>query len=333
MREVENRMIDTYGRRIDYLRISVTDRCNLRCRYCMPEEGIDDQGHSRMLSLEQIYRLVKVASQAGISKVRLTGGEPLVRRNITKLIENIADLSGIEDVSLTTNGILFPEMANDLKKAGLNRINISLDTLDKNKYQYITRKGQIDNALQAVQKALELNMDPVKINVVVIKGFNDDEILDFARLAYDLPVHVRFIEFMPIGDLDFHTQDKVLSIDSVKQIIAQEYQLLPGENVRGYGPAKYLQPQGGKGSLGFISPLSDHFCGECNRIRMTADGKLRGCLYNKSEIDLRLALYNNCNDEQLLTLFRRAILMKPGQHQMLDGWGKDNRRKMYQIGG
>ncbi len=326
-------MIDIHGRTIDYLRISVTDRCNLRCRYCMPEEGIEDQGHSRMLSLEQIYRLVKVASEAGISKVRLTGGEPLVRKNISTLIEKIANLSGIEDVSLTTNGILFPEMADDLRKAGLNRVNISLDTLNDEKYQYITRKGRLDHAMQAVHKALELNMDPVKVNVVVIKGFNDDEIVDFARLAYQLPVHVRFIEFMPIGDLDFHTKDKVLSIDSVKQIIGQEYKLLNVVNVKGYGPAKYVQIKGGLGSLGFISPLSDHFCNECNRMRVTADGKLRGCLYDKSEIDLRLALYNNCNDEQLRTLFRRAILMKPVQHQMLDGWGKDNSRKMYQIGG
>ena len=176
-------------------------------------------------------------------------------------------------------------------------------------------------------------MDPVRINVVFIKGFNDDEIVDFVRLAYQRPVHVRFIDFRLIGDLDFHTKDKVLSINSIKQIIEQEYQLFQWVYVKGYGPAKYLQILGGQGSQGFISPLSDHFCGECNRMRMIADGKLRGCLYNKSEIDLRLALYNNCNDEKLLTLFRRAILMKPGQHQMCGGWGKDNHRKIYQIGG
>lgn len=326
-------MIDTHGRTIDYLRISVTDRCNLRCRYCMPEEGIKDQGHCGMLSLEQIYRLVKIATQAGISKIRLTGGEPLVRRNITTLIEQISKLPAIEDVSITTNGILFTEMAEDLKNAGLNRVNISLDTLKDEKYLYITRKGRINQAVQAIYKALELNMNPVKINVVVIKGFNDDEILDFARLAYELPVHVRFIEFMPIGDLDFHTRDKVISIDSVKEIIAKEYKLFYGADVKGYGPAKYVRMQGGKGTLGFISSLSDHFCGECNRMRMTADGKLRGCLYNKSELDLRLALYNNCNDEQLLTLFKKAILMKPGRHHMLSGWGEGNYRKMYQIGG
>ena len=326
-------MIDKCGRQIDYLRISVTDRCNLRCRYCMPEEGVDDKKHCRMLSLEQIFRLVKVANRAGITKVRLTGGEPLVRKNIISLIENIASINGIEDISLTTNGILFTEMADDLKRAGLKRVNLSLDTLNDQKYNYITRRGQLDDAKQAIYKALELEMNPVKINAVVIKGFNDDEILDFARLSYELPVHIRFIEFMPVGDLDFHSPDKVLSIDSIKKILSKEYQLLDGVDIRGFGPARYKHIEGAKGSLGFISPLSDHFCNKCNRIRMTADGKLRGCLYDKSEIDLRLALYNNCTDEQLLALFRKAILMKPEQHHMLDGWGKDNRRKMYQIGG
>jgi cyclic pyranopterin phosphate synthase len=299
----------------------------------MPEAGIEDQGHHRILSLEQIGRLVSVASQAGIKKVRLTGGEPLVRKNISLLVEKIAALPDIDDISLTTNGILFAEMGENLKEAGLNRVNISMDTMDHEKYHYITRKGELEGVMQAVHKALSLGMDPVKINVVVIKGFNDDEILDFAQLSYELPVHVRFIEFMPIGGLDFHTQDKVLSMEAVKTIIEQEYQLESGVNIKGFGPAKYLKIPGAKGSLGFISPLSNHFCHECNRMRMTADGKLRACLYGRNEIDLRLALYNDCTDEQLLSLFKKAILMKPSQHHMLDGWGKDNRRKMYQIGG
>ncbi|HZK42897.1 MAG TPA: GTP 3',8-cyclase MoaA [Syntrophomonadaceae bacterium] len=326
-------MIDTLGRNIDYLRISVTDRCNLRCRYCMPEEGIENQGHHHMLSFEQLYRIVKVANKIGINKVRLTGGEPLVRKNIVQLIRAISALSSIEDISLTTNGILFPEMANDLKQAGISRVNISLDTLDKEKYKYITLKGNLDRVFQAIEKALSLDMDPVKINVVVMKGFNDDEILDFARLTYELPVHVRFIEFMPIGDLDFHTEDKVLTIGAVKSIIEETYNLEYGVNIKGHGPANYAQIAGGKGSLGFISPLSNHFCNKCNRMRLTADGKLRGCLYSQDEIDLRLALCNDCTDEQLLALFKKAILMKPAQHHMLDGWGKNNNRKMYQIGG
>ena len=326
-------MIDTHGRKIDYLRISVTDRCNLRCRYCMPEEGIENEGHSRMLSLEQIYRLVKIASQTGISNVRLTGGEPLIRRNIVTLVDKIASLPGINDVSMTTNGILFPKMGEDLKQAGLNRVNISLDTLNENKYRYITRRGELGDAIAAVHKALEMDMQPVKINVVMIKGFNDDEILDFAELAYNLPVHIRFIEFMPIGDLDFHTADKCLSIGAVREIIQQKYEFIEGAQVQGHGPAKYVKMVGGQGSLGFISAMSDHFCGSCNRIRMTADGKLRGCLYSYQEIDLRLALYNDCSDEQLRNLFVKAILMKPDQHHMREGWGAENRRKMYQIGG
>lgn len=326
-------MIDTFGRSIDYLRISVTDRCNLRCRYCMPEEGVEDLGHYKMLSLEQIYRLVKVASGAGIKRIRLTGGEPLVRRSIVRLVAKIHSLPGIEDISLTTNGILFPEMADELKAAGLNRVNISLDTLNDEKYQYITRKGHVDDAIKAIHKAIELDMKPVKINFVIIKGFNDDEILDFAQLSYDYPVDIRFIEFMPIGDLDFHTEDKVLSIASVKAIIEQQYKLDYDVDVKGFGPAKYVKIKGGQGTLGFISPLSKHFCNECNRMRMTADGKLRGCLYNKDEIDLRLALFNDCTDEQLHSLFRKAILMKPSEHHMEEGWGKDNPRKMFQIGG
>jgi cyclic pyranopterin phosphate synthase len=326
-------MIDTYGRKIDYLRISVTDRCNLRCRYCMPAAGIDNKGHSRILSLEQIARLAKIGSETGISHVRLTGGEPLVRKNIVSLVEKITSLPGIKDVSMTTNGVLFPAMADQLKQAGLTRVNISLDTLNPSKYHYITRSGQLGDAISAVHKALELNMNPVKINVVVIKGFNDDEILDFADLAYKQPVNIRFIEFMPIGDLDFHTSDKCLSVSAVRKIIEQKYELDEDAEVKGYGPAKYVKPQGGQGCLGFISAMSDHFCGGCNRIRMTADGKLRGCLYNSSEIDLRLALYNDCSDEQLRSLFLKAILMKPEQHHMSEGWGQENQRKMYQIGG
>ncbi len=327
-------MIDSLGRNIDYLRISVTDRCNLRCRYCMPDdEGEKDCRHYKMLSVQQIYRLVKVASQAGIRKVRLTGGEPLVRKKIVQLVELIHSLPGIEDISLTTNGILFPPLAEDLKKAGLNRVNISLDTLKPDKYNYITRRGQLEDVQLAIQKALELDMTPVKVNVVIIKGFNDDEIMDFAQLAYDYPVHVRFIEFMPIGDLEFHTKDRVISINEVKRILEEKYQLVYDVNVKGSGPAKYVKIQGGAGTLGFISPMSNHFCNECNRMRMTADGKLRGCLHNKSEIDLRLALYNDCTDEQLLALFKKAILMKPTEHHMEEGWGKDNPRKMFQIGG
>jgi len=326
-------MIDGQNRQIDYLRISLTERCNLRCRYCMPEEGVEDVGHNRVLTLEQIFRLVRVATQLGFHKVRLTGGEPLVRKNIVKLIADIAGLPEIDDISITTNGILFADMAEDLKSAGLRRVNFSLDSLVNEKVSYITRGGQLADVKRAIFKALELEMHPVKLNVVAIRGFNDDEILDIAQLAYDYPLHVRFIEFMPIGDLSFYSPEKFISIDEIRAKIQQKYELSNGKDIMGSGPAKYYNIVGGKGSLGLISPISHHFCDKCNRIRLTADGRLRSCLYDSKEIDLKLALLNCSNDEQLLKLFTKAIEAKPARHQMQEGWGSENRRKMFQIGG
>jgi len=326
-------MIDGQNRQIDYLRISLTERCNLRCRYCMPEKGVEDVGHNRVLTLEQIFRLVRVATQLGFHKVRLTGGEPLVRKNIIKLIGDIAGLPEIDDISITTNGILFADMAEKLKSAGLKRVNFSLDSLVNEKVSYITRGGQLAEVKRAIFKALELDMHPVKLNVVAIKGFNDDEILDIAQLAHDYPLHVRFIEFMPIGDLSFYSQEKFISIDEIRAKIEQKYELSNGKDIMGSGPAKYYNIVGGQGSLGLISPISHHFCDKCNRIRLTADGRLRSCLYDSQEIDLKLALLNCNSDEQLLKLFTKAIETKPGRHQMQEGWGSENRRKMFQIGG
>ena len=326
-------MFDSQNRKIDYLRISLTERCNLRCKYCMPEEGIKDIGHNRVLTLEQIFRLVRIAAELGFNKVRLTGGEPLVRKNIAKLIEDIAGLPEIEDISITTNGILFADMAENLKKAGLKRVNFSLDSLIHAKYNYITRGGELSAAQQSIFKALELDMQPVKLNVVAIKGFNDDEILNFAKLAYDYPLHVRFIEFMPIGDLSFYDKEKFISIDEIRAIIEEKYQLTNDKSITGSGPAKYYNISGGCGSIGLISPISHHFCDKCNRIRLTANGRLRNCLYSGKEIDLKLALLNTNSDEQLIKLFTKAIESKPGRHLMEEGWGSENDRKMYQIGG
>jgi len=253
-------MKDSYGREINYLRVSITDRCNLRCRYCMPEEGITKIEHYNILSLEEIYNLIRVASGLGIKKVRLTGGEPLIRKNIVQLISNIAGLSEIDDLALTTNGILFSDMAEELKNAGLKRVNISMDTMVGEKFKYITRGGNLEKVSDAVFKALELGMEPVKINTVVIKGFNDSEIMDFAALAYKYPLHIRFIEFMPVGDLLFWSQEKLISIDEIKKKIEQEYEIYEGSKIEGNGPAKYYHLQGGMGTIGFISPMSNHFC-------------------------------------------------------------------------
>lgn len=326
-------MVDTFGRNINYLRISITDRCNLRCRYCMPYEGVEKQGHSSILALEDIARLVKIAAGVGIRKVRLTGGEPLVRKNVGQLIRYISEVPEIDDISLTTNGILFADQAEDLQSAGLNRVNFSLDSLVPDKFKYITRLGELSNVKRAIDKALTLDMHPVKLNTVLIRGFNHNEILDFADLAYKKPLHVRFIEFMPIGDLSFWDHDNIITSQETQNIIKKKYKLIGNKRVRGSGPAKYFALEGGLGTLGFISPMSNHFCGECNRIRMTADGKLRGCLYDKNEIDLKQVMENGASDEELRELFLKTIEIKPERHNMNNGWGKENHRKMYQIGG
>ncbi|HWP97902.1 MAG TPA: GTP 3',8-cyclase MoaA [Syntrophomonadaceae bacterium] len=326
-------MLDRNGRVVDYLRISVTDKCNLRCRYCMPAEGVEEKGHNNILPFEQIYRIVKAGAQVGIRKVRLTGGEPLVRKNIVKLVEDIAGIEEIDDLSITTNGTLFARMAKDLKNAGLKRVNFSLDSLVDERLKYITRSTDLPDIRNAIDMAISLELHPVKLNVVVIKGFNDDEIMDFVALAYNNPIHVRFIEFMPIGDLSFYSADKTVATADIRRQIVCNYDITPGKGIIGYGPAQYYHLTGGQGSVGFISPISNHFCGQCNRIRMTADGRLRSCLYHNKEIDLKMALLNSDSNEQLTKLFVKAILSKPNRHEMQSGWGKDNYRKMVQIGG
>lgn len=326
-------MNDSFAREINYLRISVTDLCNLRCRYCMPEEGIDNKlGHQKILSLEEYARVVKAATRAGIRKVRLTGGEPLVRKNLVQLVRYIKEIPEIDDIAITTNGILFPRVAQDMKDAGLNRVNISLDSLKEDRYAYITRMGDLSQAKLAVFKALEMGLNPVKINMVVIKGFNDDEIMDFARMAHEYPLHIRFIEFMPIGDLHFWKKERLMDADKIKAAVEKEFDLEITKDIQGNGPARYYQTQGGKGSIGFISPMSNHFCSQCNRIRMTADGMLRGCLYEKKETDLKPALLAGDEDE-VLRLIDQTIRKKPARHHMNEGWGQENERKMYQIGG
>lgn len=326
-------MVDAFGRSVHYLRISITDRCNLRCRYCMPEDGVKNLGHANILSLEDITRLVRVGARVGIRKVRLTGGEPLVRKNVAGLVESIASIPEIDDIALTTNGFLFAELAEDLKRAGLKRVNFSMDSLREDRFAYITRREGLASVREAIFKALHLDMHPVKINVVIIRGFNDDEVFDFARLAYDYPLHIRFIEFMPVGDLLWWEPERVVTSEEIKGKLSVPYRLMAEKAVKGSGPARYYSMEGGAGSLGFISPLSHHFCQECNRIRLTADGKLRGCLYDQQEVDLKQALEAGASDSELEELLGKAIERKPARHEMQTGWGEQNYRKMYQIGG
>ncbi|WP_211289630.1 GTP 3',8-cyclase [Sporomusa silvacetica DSM 10669] len=304
-------MFDNYDRNIDYLRVSVTDKCNLRCKYCMAEEGIEDSSHANILTLGEIVGLVRVAACVGIRKVRLTGGEPLVRKNITKLIAEIAKIPQICDIAITTNGMLFADMAEELSAAGLTRVNFSLDSLEADRFRYITSRGNLSDVVRSITKAMEMGMAPIKINTVVMKGINDHEILAFVELAKKMLLHVRFIEFMPVGNLPFYKTDRVVTVSEIREIIEHKYELYKGAVIQGNGPAKSYQIRGGMGTVGFISAMSDHFCGECNRIRMTADGKLRSCLFAKEEFNLRLALQNHASNETLADIFSKAIREKP----------------------
>lgn len=325
-------MIDNYKRNINYLRISVTDRCNLRCVYCMPPEGVKNTPHREILSLEEIARVVDAASDIGISKIRITGGEPLVRKNIVDLFERISANPNIDDISITTNGVLFADMAEDLKRAGLNRVNFSLDSLNPDSFRDITRLGKFDDVWRGIQKALDLELHPVKLNVVAVRGVNDHEFADFVRLTRELPLHIRFIELMPIGECNPWAVDNFIAAGEILMKLEQEFGPLVTEvKVTGSGPAKYYSLPGAKGTIGFITAISEHFCAACNRLRLTANGQLRPCLYGQQEFDLKSPLREGANRQELANFIAKVIRYKPSQHHMEEGW--TDRRVMSQIGG
>lgn len=319
-------------RKIDYIRISITDRCNLRCIYCMPEEGIDLMKHEDLMSFEEIEYLVRSVVPLGIKKIRLTGGEPLVRLGVTDLIRKLKYIEDVEDITLTTNGILLKEMAPSLKVAGLSRVNISLDTLDEAKFKEITRCGDLNKVLDGIKKSLEVGLAPVKINVVAIKGFNDDEFIRLVEFAYKNPVQVRFIELMPIGESDDYATLKHYPIDDIKKLIEEKYNLKKTYRIKTNGPAENYEIVGGKGSLGFIGALTHKFCSSCNRIRVTADGKIRPCLYKDLEYDVLGLIRKGASIKEVKVFVEEVILNKPIGHDMENGWG-DQKRKMFQIGG
>lgn len=333
-------MKDGHGRTIDYLRISLTDRCNFRCVYCMPEEGVQQLSHFDILRIEEVEQAVRVAAGIGIKSVRLTGGEPTVRKGVVELVRNIAAMPEIKNVSMTTNGVLLPRMADDLKAAGLSRVNISLDTLDAEKFHKITRCGSLDAALAGIDAALRVGFNPVKINAVALRSLSDG-FLDFAKLSIGRPLHVRFIEHMPIGDVSdvdgiSWGKDGVISCKEVFDIVNEGAraegigELVPAgeEKPLGWGPAEYFHFPGALGTVGFISPLSRHFCSSCNRLRLTADGKLRPCLFSDTEYDLRSALREGTEEDQR-AVFLQALGAKPDEHH--DKVGTE--RGMSQIGG
>lgn len=306
-------MRDPYGRQIDYLRISVTDRCNLRCFYCMPSEGVQPLNHEEILSYDEIIRIVRIAAPIGIRKVRITGGEPLARKNIVSLIRSLKAISGIENLSLTTNGVLLEKYADELAAAGLDRVNVSLDSLNPERYAEITRGGSLEAVLGGIKSAEKAGLNPVKINMVPIRGFNEAEIEDFAKITLQKPYQVRFIEFMPIGAREQWSREKYIPINEIKAIVEKVGSLTPVK-IRRSGPARYFRFENALGVVGFINAVTHQFCGDCNRLRLTSDGKLRPCLFSETEIDLKTPIRNGASDAEIERLINLAIEVKPKGH-------------------
>lgn len=352
---VPRELHDGFGRGINYLRISVTDKCNFRCVYCMPEEGVAMRAHDELLSAEEIAHFVRLVAPEGITRVRLTGGEPLVSHRIVPLIEEIRAIDGIEDISLTTNGALLPRLAPALREAGLDRVNISLDTLNADRFTQITRLGRVEQALAGIDAALEYGFEPVKVNTVVVRRM-DQDVLELAKLSLERPVHVRFIEYMPIGSSatsphcgagtsgcsgsalnpELWDASDVVPSDELRELISSQARamgigtLAPVDESAPYGagPARYWAFPGAVGTVGFISAMSNHFCSACNRLRLTADGSIRPCLFSDAEYRVREALRSG-DDEAVVAIYRDALAHKPQQHDHIDG----TLRFMSQIGG
>ena len=317
-------MIDKLGRDITYLRISLTDKCNLRCRYCMPEEGVCKRSHHEMMNEDEVVTAVEVAASLGIHKIRLTGGEPLVKRNIVSICRRVAAVEGIREVCLTTNGILLPELAKPLREAGVKRLNLSLDTLDPQKYAYITRIGKLGQFRTGLEAALEAGFDKIKINAVLIGGFNDDEIESLANLTMEYPVDMRFIELMPIRDHDEFGESAYVPYSRVLEKLPEAVPV-----AKDGGVAKLYRLPGAKGNIGLISPISAHFCSECNRLRLTADAKLKPCLHSGDEYSIK-----GLNREEMKAVFEQAIWNKPAWHGDLDAVNRSKAgRNMNEIGG
>jgi len=317
-------MIDNYGRDINYMRISVTELCNLRCTYCMPEEGVCKRDHSEMMTAEETLQAAKAAVSLGIKKIRITGGEPLVKRGIAKLCREIAEIDGLEELCITTNGTLLMQHAEALKEAGVNRLNISIDTLDEDKYTEITRLGKLQDVLDGIDAAFEAGFDKIKLNVVLMGGFNDDEIPDFVNMTKDRDIEVRFIELMPIGGGIGFDKAKFVSCETVLEKVPELESLDMADGVA----AMYSLPDA-KGRVGLIRPISCEFCSGCNKIRLTADGMLKPCLHSDDEICIK-----GTSPEEMKELVKKAILGKPEMRETLDAENPSRAgRDMNRIGG
>lgn len=332
---LSNCINDAYNRPINYLRVSVTDRCNLRCVYCMPEDGVEACGHEDLLTYEEIAFVVRAAAGLGLSKVRLTGGEPLVRLGFANLVRMVASVPGIDDVAVTTNGILLAQKARELAAAGLRRVNVSLDSLRPERFAQITRRDALPHVLAGIDAAHAAGLAPVKINTVVVRGMNDDEVAEIARTTLERDWHVRFIELMPVGESASWADQGYMPTAEIKALVETVGELQPvGHEApgAGAGPARYYRLGEARGTVGFISPVSEHFCFQCNRLRLTADGRLRPCLLSDRETDLRGPLRAGASVQEVAEIITAAVMLKPEAHR-LALHESPHGRTMSQIGG
>ena len=310
-------MVDGFGRRVEYLRISVTDKCNLRCVYCMPEEGLPWLRRGEILTYEEITEIVRVMARMGLRRLRLTGGEPLVRKDLPRLVDMLAAVDGIEDIALSTNAVLLAPMAQRLRDAGVTRVNISLDSLRPERADSIARRpGTLAKVLAGLDAAYAVGFDPIKLNVVLMRGENDDEIADFAELSRERPLHVRFIEVMPTESNLELSASNFLSCDEALEAVGAVDALEPVPGPPGNGPATYFSFAGARGTIGVITPMSHNFCSRCNRMRLTADGQLRPCLFGVMQTPLREALRRG---EALEPLINETLRIKPEKHMLVQG--------------
>lgn len=319
-------MKDNFNRKINYMRISVTDRCNLRCFYCQPQKDFCFIPHQEILSYEELLRLVIIALEMGITRFRITGGEPLLRKNLPQFIKSVVELDKSEDVSLTTNGLLLSDFIDELWEAGLRRLNISIDTLEPEKYAEITGGGDLNQVLEGLNQALKKGFTPIKINVVLLKGLNDD-LTPFVDLANRLPVHVRFIELMEFSPVE----DRFVSCTDARLRLAAYGLVEEAEPPKGSGPARYYKLKGMKGTIGFICPYTEHFCSSCNRLRVSADGKLKPCLFSDWSVDLKTPLRQGATDEEISTLILHALSIKP--ESRFEAGGRVKGKGLREVGG
>ncbi len=329
----ESPLADAFARPIDYLRISVTDRCNLRCTYCMPESGLPWIPNADTLTFEEIERVVRAAASVGVRSIRITGGEPLVRRELPRLVARVAAIEGIDDIALSTNGILLAQQAAALAASGLRRINVSLDTLRAERFERIARRPGLERVLAGIDAALAAGLGPVKINCVVMRGQNDDELEAFAELASERGLYVRFIEMMPVVENASLQRDAYVSSQELLARLNRSGRLVPVAGPGGNGPARYFAVPGERGAVGVISPLSHDYCATCNRVRLTADGRLRLCLFGDYEIDMRGPLREGASQTDLAALFRGGMLIKPERHHLQLGEAGSRMRAFSEIGG